>query len=280
MDLPEYYLSRAESEILQKHAADIARFVAGQRVVLADLGAGDGVKSRLLLNALAQTTIDLRYAAVDISSGALGDLERSHRAQLPRIPIECLAGDYAAGLAEVGVRHPAHVRLALFLGSNIGNHVDDEARLLLSTWRGALSNGDYLLVGFDLLKDPERLQKAYDDSQGVTREFNLNLLRRMNRELGADFEIGAFRHFARFNPTNSCMESYLVSTRDQLVRVAGECIAFSAWEAIHTEISCKYRESDIAAFARASGFTVAASYCDSGRQFMDALFRADGKTAG
>ncbi len=275
MALPEYYVARVEAEILTEHAPRIAEACAGRRVALVDLGAGDGTKTSVLIDALAARCERLAYAPVDICAEALTELEAAHAARHPRVPVTSFAGDYAEGLAAVGERFHDHVRVALFLGSNIGNLPADEAAALLDTWRRVLRSGDYLLVGFDLVKDPVLLQAAYDDAQGVTAAFNLNLLVRMNRELGCDFDPACFRHYARFDPRRNAMESYIVSTRDQLVRVGDECIGFGAWEAIHTETSCKYREADVAAFARTAGLAPVGWFYDSRRWFLDALLRVD-----
>jgi len=275
MALPEYYVTRAESEILTTHAVRIAAACASRRVTLVDLGAGDGTKTSVLLESLAVACTELVYAPVDICAEALTELEVAHARRHPQIPVASFVGDYAEGLAAVGKRFQDHVRVALFLGSNLGNLPPEEALALLGTWRRALRPGDLLLLGLDLMKDPELLQAAYDDAEGVTAAFNLNLLVRMNRELGADFDPSSFRHYARFDPRRNAMESYLVSTRDQLVRVGGECIGFAAWEAIQTEMSCKYRESDVEAFARTVGLSPVAWFYDSRRWFLDALLRAE-----
>lgn len=275
MELPSYYLSRCEAEVLSRHATSIADQCGAEQLVVVDLGAGDGSKTRLLLDALSKTCAEVVYAPVDISADALETLGSGHRARYSALPFHPVVGDYATGIELVGKRYPNHRRLALFLGSNIGNLTHARAIALLRTWRASLRVGDLMLLGFDLVKDPEVLQRAYADPQGVTAAFNLNLLARMNRELGADFDLGAFRHFARFDAQRCAMESYLLSTRDQLVRVAGECIGFAAWEPIHTEISCKYRESDALAFARASGFSSLRCYYDENRYFLDALWRAE-----
>ena len=275
MALPEYYVSRAEAESLTTHAARIAELCAARRVALVDLGAGDGSKTSVLLRALENKCERLTYGPVDICAEALTELAACHAERHPRVPIHAFVGDYADGLAAVGRRLQDHRRVALFLGSNLGNLPADEATALLGTWRRALRPGDYLLLGLDMVKDPEMLQAAYDDSAGVTAAFNLNLLTRMNRELGADFDLSSFRHYARFDPRRNAMESFLVSTRDQLVRVGGECIGFAALEAIHTETSCKYRESDVTAFARSAGFSPVEWFYDTRRWFLNALLRVD-----
>jgi dimethylhistidine N-methyltransferase len=275
MQLPGYYLSRAEHEILTTAAPRLAGTFAGQSVVVADLGAGDGSKTRVLLHALAGGCRDLCYAPIDISLGALDELERQQGPELSNVRLEPLVSTFEAGLREVGRRYPGHTRLGLLLGSNIGNFTQSEALGLLVDLHRSLGRGDYLLIGFDLLKDPARLQRAYDDDDGVTAAFNLNLLTRMNRELGADFDVGAFRHYARYDPGKQAMESFLLSTRDQLVRIGPECIGFSAWEALQTEISCKYRETDVLYLARNSGFVPVGWYYDGERRFLDVLLRAD-----
>lgn len=272
MGLPSYYLSRAEEEVLRVHARAMARRFSNERLSVVDLGAGDGSKTAILLRALGEVTSELVYAPVDVSRAALEGLERAHRERSPEIPLSLVEGDYTNGLAEVGERFPGHRRLALFLGSNIGNLEASDAARLLSTWRRALVPGDCLLLGFDLLKDPELLQRAYDDEQEITASFNMNLLQRLNRELGANFEPSAFRHLARYNPKLRAMESYLLSEREQDVTVAGERVHFAAWEAVQTEISCKYREEDVRAFAEQAGFRVSGWYYDSRRWFLDALF--------
>jgi L-histidine N-alpha-methyltransferase len=273
MELPSYYLSRAEEEVFRTHAHAIARGFRDDRVSVVDLGAGDGSKTAWLLRALAEVAKEVAYVPVDVSRDALEELERAHRERLPEVPLTLVEGDYLDGLARAAARYPGHRRLALFLGSNIGNLEPHEAVALLSTWRRALAPGDELLLGFDLLKDPELLERAYDDEEGVTAKFNLNLLRRLNRELGADFDLGAFRHYACYNPRISAMESYLVSERDQVVEVAGERIQFLAWEAIQTEVSCKYRELDVRSFAERSGFEPSGWFYDSRHLFLDALWR-------
>ncbi len=275
MQLPSYYLTRAELEILQGAAPRLASAFAARDVVVADLGAGDGTKTRVLLRALLAVCGNLHYTPIDISASALRDLQREHDLELPGVALEPLVLGFEAGLLEAGRRHPGHTRLALLLGSNIGNCTEREALALLANLRRALRSGDHLLVGFDLLKDPELLQRAYDDEQGVTAEFNLNLLRRMNRELGADFDLAAFRHYARYDPATQAMQSYLLSMRDQQVRIGSERIAFAAWEAMQTEVSCKYRETDVLFLAKSSGFTPVGWYYDEQRRFVDVLLCTD-----
>jgi dimethylhistidine N-methyltransferase len=275
-ELPEYYLGRCEREILEREAGRIAAPFAGRPCTVVDLGAGDGDKTRVLLSRLQQGTPDLAYAPVDVSVAALRQVVAQTEREWPRLPILPVAAEYAGALRRLHAREPGRALLVLFLGSNIGNLERAQAVALLRSLRTALARGDHALVGFDLLKDLEVLRRAYDDGEGVTAAFNLNLLARVNRELDGDFDLSAFSHRATFDPVRPAMESWLVSLRRQRVRVAGRTFRLAEGEAIHTEISCKYREADIAAFAAESGFEERALLLDSRGWFADALWRAGG----
>jgi L-histidine Nalpha-methyltransferase len=278
MELPEYYLTRTEREILERNANAIVEPLRGQRVMVIDVGAGDGTKTRILVDALRRAGSDVAYAAVDVSVDALEDLAARTREQLPDVVFEGVVAHYEDGVRFLAGRHPDRKRLALFLGSNVGNLVHTDARALFRSLSSALKEGDHALVGFDLLKDPETLRRAYDDSAGVTAAFNLNLLRRLNRELGADFDLSAFRHHAFFDPRRSALESWLVSTRAQRIEIAGRTLELAAWEGIQTETAFKYREHEITAFASDAGFQSRAVFSDRERRFVDALWMrsADG----
>jgi L-histidine Nalpha-methyltransferase len=273
MEVPEYYLTRSEREILERHGSDLASPFAGGAVDVVDLGAGDGVKTRVLFESLLRHNAKVRYFPVDVSVAALEELLQRLSVELPALHAEGVAAEYTNGIRWLSERAPDRRRFVLFLGSNVGNLDDATRRHFFSTLRGALRSGDYALVGFDLVKDPETLRRAYDDAAGVTAEFNLNLLRRINRELGADFRTSGFRHYATFSPQRSTMESHLLSLRKQTVRVEGVAYEFDPWEPMHVEISCKYRESDSADFAREAGFVEVARFFDERRWFMDALWR-------
>ncbi len=276
-NLPEYYLSRAEQEILDRHGEEIVAALVGKRCTVVDLGAGDGHKTRVLLEQLRGRSPAVAYAPVDLSWGALDEAVSRVRLELPGIEVLPLRTEYGEGLRRLSrVRARDEAKLVLFLGSSIGNFERGEAVDFLRDLRGGLRPGDHALVGFDLLKDPTVLQRAYDDAQGVTAAFNLNLLVRINRELGADFDVASFEHRARFDPRRPAMESWLVSCRRQEVKIAGETFTFEAGEAIHTEISCKYLEEDVTAFAREAGFQEAGRFRDRRHWFLDALWRAGG----
>lgn len=273
MDLPEYYLTRAEREILVRHGGSMAAPFAGRECDVIDLGAGDGAKSRILLGHLARAGSDVRYIPVDVSDGALATVLDACAEELSWLPTEGVVAEYEAGIRWLSRRDADRSRLVLFLGSNVGNLDDERARGFFSSLYEALLPGDHVLVGFDLVKDVRVLQPAYDDAEGVTAEFNLNLFRRINRELGANFDVGAFRHYATFSPSRRAMESYLMSCKRQTVRIARRDYTFQAWESLHTEISRKYYESDIRGFAADAGFVEVGHFADEQRLFVDALWR-------
>lgn len=271
MELPEYYVTRVERAVLAQHAPSIVAAVRDAACDVIDLGAGDGIKTRILLEQLAGG--DVRYHPVDVSGRALEQACSSCARSWPTIPVLGVRADYIAGIAHLVRSAPWRTRLVLLLGSNIGNFTFEEAQAFFVRLHAALRPGDYLLCGFDLLKDPDVLQRAYDDASGVTARFNLNLLDRIARELDSDVDPAAFRHYARFAPVERAMESYLISTRQQSVRVGKLEYPFAAFEPIRTEISCKYHETDVRRFARRAGFIEVAHFQDERRWFLDALWR-------
>lgn len=275
MELDEYYPTRCESEILRAHAAAIVAPVIDRPFNLVDLGAGDGKKTMIVLEHLASIGADFVYVPIDISEAAMQKLVGAVRARIPEVRVEGLVCEYADGVHYLGREQSARRNLVLFLGSNIGNFAAPQARGFLRRLWSALSDGDFALIGFDLKKDIEVLLAAYNDPLGVTAEFNLNLLRRMNRELGANFDTRAFRHFGTYNVFSGAMESYLVSLEPQVVRVDAleQSFAFDAWEPLHTEYSYKYLRSDVDALARDTGFACEGRFEDSKGWFLDALWR-------
>jgi dimethylhistidine N-methyltransferase len=275
MGLNEYYLTRTELSILREHGREIARALGDEPVRLVELGAGDGTKTSVLLDALDRRGADVRYVPLDCSEsairGLLGDCERDR----PGLDTEGLVADYGDGLRWLAAREGLR-NVVLFLGSSIGNFQPREAASFLSEIRGALEEDDLFFIGFDLKKDPDLLVRAYNDARGVTAEFNLNLLRRMNRELGAHFDRELFRFHASWNPAEGAVESFLISTVKQEVPVdaLGERFSFEPWEAVHTESSYKFTPDSIAALARRTGFEPLAAYGDARGWFVDALWRA------
>ena len=249
--LPEYYLTRAENEILQRYSDEIVAAVDGQKT-LVEMGSGSASKTRLIIEALLRLQPELLFMPVDISATALESSSRILLQSYPRLTIEAYAADYFAGLAELG-KKPRARTLALFLGSNISNFDLDEALRFLRAMRSVLQKGDALLLGADLKKDPAVLEAAYNDALGVTSAFNLNVLARINRELGGTFDLRTFRHHAYYNETIGRIEIYIESLANQQVRIEklDLTVEFAEGELIHTENSYKYDHAGIEALAAA-----------------------------
>jgi len=272
--LPEYYLTRAENEILQRYADEIVKSVAGQKT-LVEMGSGSASKTRLIIEALLRQQPELTFIPVDISATALESSSRILLQSYPRLRIKAYAADYFAGLQELGKKLEGPT-LALFLGSNISNFDRDEALKFLRALRSVLHKGDALLLGADLKKDPAILEAAYNDALGVTAAFNLNVLARINRELGGNFDLRAFKHLAFYNEQRGRIEIYIESLRSQKVRIEKLDleVEFSAGEKIHTENSYKYGLSDIAQLATMTGFTCTRTWLDSRERFSSNLLIA------
>ena len=278
-DLEEYYPTRVEHGILEDHSVALLERFRGVPFNLIDLGAGDGRKTRVVLEQATQLGLDVRYVPIDISESAMQGLVADMGARFPQMPIRGLVSEYTAGVRWLG-QQSDRANLLLFLGSNIGNFAKAQARAFLRRLWLALNPHDRVLVGFDLKKDIELLLAAYNDKEGVTARFNLNLLNRLNRELGADFDVTNFRHFATYNVFSGAMESYLVSMVQQSVHIRSlqATFTFAPWEPIHTEYSYKYLVSDIDNLAAHSGFTPEARFFDDKHWFCDALWTVDRPT--
>ncbi|HEX6731823.1 MAG TPA: L-histidine N(alpha)-methyltransferase [Pyrinomonadaceae bacterium] len=272
--LPEYYLTKAENEVLQRYADEIVKSVAGQKT-LVEMGSGSASKTRLIIEALLRQQPELTFVPVDISATALESSSRILLQSYPRLRIKAYAADYFAGLQELGKKLEGPT-LALFLGSNISNFDEEEALKFLRALRSVLHHGDALLLGADLKKDPAILEAAYNDALGVTAAFNLNVLARINRELGGNFDLRAFKHLAFYNEQRGRIEIYIESLRSQKVRIEKLDIEveFSAGEKIHTENSYKYGLSDIAQLATMTGFTCTRTWLDSRERFSSNLLLA------
>lgn len=275
MSLPEYYLTGCEAEILTRRAGELlGPLIETGPFNLVDLGAGDGAKTLILVDHLRKVGADFTFVPIDISEGAMRGLREVVRERAPEVAFSGLVCEYTDGVHYLG-RHANRPNLVLFLGSNIGNFSRIQSRGFLRRLWNALREDDLVLVGFDLKKDIEKLLAAYNDSAGVTAAFNLNLLARMNRELGANFDVRKFRHFGTYNVDSGAMESYLVSLAAQVVEIRAieQSFAFDAWEPIHTEYSYKYLRSDIEQLARDTGFEVVVQFEDDKSYFVDSLWR-------
>jgi L-histidine N-alpha-methyltransferase len=275
-DLPEYYLTRCEFEIFEYHKEGIAEFLREESFNLIELGPGDARKTRVLLKYFLEQELDFQYIPIDISESALEGLIHNMQVEFPELQVHGLVSEYFNALNWLkNLNHRRNV--VLFLGSSIGNFNREASRIFLQSLWNCLNPGDYTLIGFDLKKDIELLLKAYNDSRGITREFNLNLLRRINRELGGNFEIDRFRHFASYNVFSGAMESYLVSKEGQTIMIQdiGQSFSFDPWEPIHTEYSYKYLESDITKLAEDTGFVPVEQFYDPAKFFTDVLWRVE-----
>lgn len=274
MQLEEYYLTRSEREIFETQKAEILSLFANhqQPFSLIELGAGDGSKTKILLDYFLSQKADCIYSPVDISANILEHLAEVMHQELPELSISPIQGDYFHTdflKIEPGRRH-----IVLFLGSNIGNLSASETDEFLSNIAHNLQSGDLFLIGFDLMKNPSKILNAYNDPKGVTRDFNLNLLTRINRELGGNFVLDQFQHAPNYDPLTGEARSYLVSTTQQTVTLSaiGETYNFAAWEAIHMETSRKYSYETIAQLAETHGFRVIKNLSDSQNFYVDSVW--------
>jgi L-histidine Nalpha-methyltransferase len=257
-ELPEYYLTRTETGILARYAAQMAECI-GKQALLLEPGSGSSRKTRLLLDALPDLTA---YVPVDISRTHLLEAARAVQAAYPRLEVLPVCADFTQGFTVPPSRRP-HSRVVVFFpGSTLGNFDAAEAIRLLGLMRRAAGDGGGLLIGIDLAKDPTILERAYNDAAGVTAAFNLNLLVRLNRELAADFDQESFHHEAVWMPAQSRIEMHLVSARRQTVHVAGERVEFAADERLVTEHCHKYSAESFASQARTAGWTPRRSWRD------------------
>ena len=262
-ELPEYYLTRTETEILRGAASEIAA-MAGPGCALVEYGSGSSVKSRLLIEAMHDL---VAYVPVDISRQHLDATANRLRRDYPGLRVEPVCADYMTFARLPVDLTVARRRIGFFPGSTIGNLTPPEATAFLRRARGLLGDGGAMVLGVDLKKDPRRLHDAYNDSAGVTAQFTLNLLRRMNRELDANFDLSAFAHEAFYDPVEGRIEIYFRSLKPQTVTVAGQSFVFAEGERVHTEYSYKFDDSSVAMLARSAGFTIAQTWTDPARLF-------------
>jgi dimethylhistidine N-methyltransferase len=260
--LPEYYPTRTETAILEANAAEMANGVA-EGGILVEFGSGSSTKTEVLLRRLPKLRA---YVAIDVSESALEDAAARLRANFPALDVRTLVADFSHPVALPEDLAPAP-KTGFFPGSTIGNLTPAEATRLLGVFRDVLSPGGNLIVGADLKKDARRLVLAYNDAAGVTAAFNLNLLARINRELGGTFDLAAFRHDAIYNPREGRIEMHLESLRNQEVRAAGRRFKFRAGERIHTENSYKYSIGQFQELARTAGWEPRRVWTDAERLF-------------
>ena len=276
MRLPEYYPTRAELKIFTEQAGAICNAFTNNTsaIDLIELGAGDGTKTAVLIEYFLKNNVDFTYSPIDISQEANDALSAKFKEKFPELRISPHTGDYFKVLDTL--RNGSERRKVLmFLGSNIGNFQRDQAVEFFRHLRTEVNENDRLFVGFDMQKDPRVIVEAYDDPKGVTAAFNLNLLRRINRELGANFDLSKFSHYAQYRPVECAARSFLISREKQTVTIAALNRSFDLeqWEAIFMEISQKYTRTMIEELAAESGFAIETEFFDEINFYTDSLWR-------
>ncbi|WP_111671228.1 L-histidine N(alpha)-methyltransferase [Algoriphagus litoralis] len=271
MDMPEYYLPAAEMEIIERHSQVIAQKIAGEELDIVELGAGDGRKISHFLKVLHPFVDHLTYFPLDISQGILEENTKLMAKEVRGIKIEAMWGDFFISLPKIRDRKTR--RVLIFAGSNIGNFKRKEAEEFLQFIDQELKTGDNFILGVDLKKNPRKILAAYDDPHGITKRFNLNLLNRINKELGGDFELESFDHYGTYHPITGAAESFLVSLKDQKVRIGDEVILFQKDEVIQTEISQKFDLPLLMELSKNVEFRIDSIFSDSSSLFSWVLFR-------
>jgi len=276
MNLDEYYLTRSEYQIFENKKSELAKiFSAGRQPFnIIELGAGDGYKTKVLLKYFLDQQINFRYIPIDISGNVLNTLQNDLNKNFKGLKVHPYQGDYFDALKDLNYQEDTR-KVVFFLGSNIGNFKEIEAIEFLKELGKNLTEDDRLFIGFDLKKDPDIILKAYNDKSGVTKAFNLNLLHRINEELGADFNVEAFMHYPIYDPATGQAKSYLISKKEQQVSIdaLNRSFSFKQWEPIFMEVSQKYNISDMERMAFLSGFKIDQNFFDSKRYFVDSLWR-------
>jgi L-histidine Nalpha-methyltransferase len=275
MSSPDYYLTRCEMEIFTRQSKQIADSITVQNVdfELIELGPGNCAKSIHLLQALVGADASFNYVPIDISENIISELQVFFRNNTPNMRFNGLVGDYLDALSFDSLLTETR-KVVMCLGGNIGNMTTEDSNEFCKKLRSYLQRGDQCIIGFDLMKHPAIIKRAYDDRDGLTREFNLNLLTRINRELDADFRVNKFDHYCSYDPLTGAAKSYLVSLFDMVVNISGTHIPFEKDECIWMEISQKYSEGQIRQMATDNGFLHTAQFLDTRSWFMDAVWTA------
>ncbi len=274
MGLPEYYLTRSEAEIFENQSEKIIQKLGVNTNIpfeVIELGAGDGAKTIQLLSAMNSTQYEFEYIPLDISGNVLQILKGKINQALPAVNVHPVEGDYFESLKKL--KHDHHPKIILFLGSSIGNMSDEVAATFIKGLSERLNTGDKLLLGVDLIKPANIVLPAYNDSKGITREFNLNLLRRINRELGANFDVDQFSHHPEYTVEEGIAKSFLCSNKDQTVHVVANeaSYSFTEGEKIHTEISRKYNDAIINKIIENTELEIIEKFMDEKEYFADYL---------
>ncbi len=274
-DLPEYYPTACETEIFEQHKSLLSGWFSQAACNIVELGAGDGRKTRILLEELLGRASDFTYVPIDISEAAVNGLSNRFACQYPGLCIKGIVSEYFEGLKWLANQNHRR-KIVLFLGSTIGNFTPRGRAKFLENLRRSIDKEDLVLIGFDLVKDIDIIVRAYNDAKGVTADFNKNILYRINRELDGDFNPDQFQYYSFWDVSSSAIQSYLISSRRQRAYIKKlDCtFAFDAGETIHTESSHKFTPAQVAGLAAETGFAVEAEYYDSRQFFVDSLWRA------
>lgn len=270
MNLEEYYLPGCELEILQNQTSSISDAFGYDTFHLVELGAGDGTKTVHFISELQKLNKNITYFPLDISGDALLNNKVNILQVLPNIEIHPITGDYFKTLDSIKSENP---KLLMFMGSNLGNYENEEAINFLKFIYDKMNFNDALMIGVDLRKNPKTIINAYDDKLGITRQFNLNLLKRINNELDADFDISSFEHYPYYDPISGIAYSYLFSTQKQLVTISGTEIPFEKNELILTEVSQKYSLSQLYSLRKEAGFKKVVHFLDSKEYYSISVFK-------
>nr|WP_299073568.1 L-histidine N(alpha)-methyltransferase [uncultured Allomuricauda sp.] len=276
MAMPEYYLTDCEFAILDKEKENIATLFSksGEPFSLFELGAGDGKKTKVLLRHFVKNNISFDYRPIDISQNALNQLEKSIKEEIPKVEVNTMQGTYVDTLRDIGNANDRK-KIILFLGSNIGNLKHAQAVQFLRDMRDSINPGDLIFMGFDQKKHPQAILDAYNDKTGITEAFNKNILTRINKEMGGNFDLDLFMHWEVYDPETGTAKSYLVSKEEQTVQIESLKleIRFNAWETIHTEISQKYDDDTVEWLAKEAGLTITEVFSDKEQQYKNYIFK-------
>lgn len=276
MAMPEYYLTRCEFEVLSTYTKEIASLFFGKTdgFDLIELGAGDGKKTKILLEYLAQTNQNFTYKPIDISQNAINLLTEDLKQVLPTVDVDPEKGEYFEVLERLQ-KYKMRKKVIMVLGSNIGNLLHPRAIDFLTKLKNTMNPDDLLFMGFDQKKQPDIILDAYNDATGITAAFNKNLLHRLNREMGANFEVDNFKHWETYDPESGTAKSFLVAQKamDVFIEALDLSISFEAWETIHTEISQKYDDRTVAWLANESGLQIETSFEDSKGYYKNYAFK-------
>ncbi len=269
---PDYYLTACELEIINSYKDKISDLVTEHNIDVAELGPGEGVKSQLLLESLLQNQVDFHYYPIDISISYLEEVRTKINKKLD-IQITPIQSDFFQGIQWLNEKNSKN-KLILFLGNSIGNLSDQETTNFFSSIRNSMRQGDFILIGYDLIKDKETLMRAYNDSYMLSRDFYLNILHRINSELNANFDINNFAHYCKYNKRKKAIEDFLISNQDQSVNIDNKLkFTFKKGESIHTDTSHKYSLKQMHDYATAAGFKLIEDFIESKNFFADSLWQ-------